>query len=136
MFKAASRLITISSKSAIYRCFSTESVSKNSFYIWLSNVNPGIRVDDYKNKLSLKTTPWKHEFFEGMAERRGDCRVAQRLVQRRRIAVERDDAAVRAVQDRARIAARAERALASIARSDANKRALDASARPGFAPPG
>ncbi len=38
--------------------------SKNSFYVWLSNVNPGIRVEDYKNKLSLKTIPSKIEFFD------------------------------------------------------------------------
>lgn len=64
MIRAASRQIVGKPMSASSRYFSTQAVSKNSFYIWLSNVNPGIRVDDYKNKLSLKTTPSKHEFFE------------------------------------------------------------------------
>lgn len=43
----------------------SSSNSKSSFYLWLSNVNPGIRTDDYKNRLSMKTIPQKIDFFEG-----------------------------------------------------------------------
>lgn len=40
------------------------SKNKNSFYLWLSNVNPGIRSEDYYNKITLKSTPIKVDFFE------------------------------------------------------------------------
>ena len=38
--------------------------SSNQLYLWLSNVNPGIRVDDYKNKLKISSTPIKIDFFD------------------------------------------------------------------------
>ncbi len=37
---------------------------KNSVYIWLSNVSPGRRKDDYKNYLVLSNYPKKIDFFE------------------------------------------------------------------------
>ena len=38
--------------------------TKNKLYIWRSSVNPGIRVDDYKNKFSLSSSPLKVDFFD------------------------------------------------------------------------
>jgi alpha-tubulin suppressor-like RCC1 family protein len=32
--------------------------------MWLSNVNPGRRADDYKNRLKVGTHPKKNEFFD------------------------------------------------------------------------
>lgn len=38
--------------------------SQNEMYIWLSNVSPGKRVDDYKNKLEVSNNPRKLGYFE------------------------------------------------------------------------
>lgn len=35
-----------------------------SLYIWLSNVSPGMRSDDYKNRFAMQSLPQKIEFFE------------------------------------------------------------------------
>lgn len=32
--------------------------------MWISNCVPGLRIDDYKNRLSIKNTPTKVDFFE------------------------------------------------------------------------
>ncbi len=42
--------------------FSTNN-KKNSLYIWLSNVSPGKRKDDYKNYFTLSNYPRKMDFF-------------------------------------------------------------------------
>jgi len=36
-----------------------------SIYVWLSNVSPGRRTDDYKNKLIVSNHPKKLKFFDG-----------------------------------------------------------------------
>ena len=41
--------------------------SKNEVYIWLSNVSPGRRKDDYKNFLILSNYPRKIDFFDDKA---------------------------------------------------------------------
>ena len=43
---------------------STTRVKKNQLYIWLSNVSPGRRKDDYKNLLILSNVPKKIDFFD------------------------------------------------------------------------
>lgn len=35
-----------------------------SLYLWLSSVSPGMRSDDYKNRLAMQTIPQKIDFFE------------------------------------------------------------------------
>jgi alpha-tubulin suppressor-like RCC1 family protein len=42
----------------------TSGVKKNQLYMWLSNVNPGRRKDDYKNFLILSNLPRKMDFFD------------------------------------------------------------------------
>jgi alpha-tubulin suppressor-like RCC1 family protein len=42
------------------RSFST----KKELYIWISNVTPGLRADDYKNKFILRREPTLADFFE------------------------------------------------------------------------
>jgi hypothetical protein len=37
--------------------------SKNELYIWVSNAAPGMRMDDYKNKYSLRNFPKRLDFF-------------------------------------------------------------------------
>jgi hypothetical protein len=49
------------------KCFTTTtsaiSGKKNQLYMWLSNVSPGRRKDDYKNFLVLSNYPKKIDFF-------------------------------------------------------------------------
>jgi alpha-tubulin suppressor-like RCC1 family protein len=60
------------SKSALRKYFS-ESVNeskdnnlKTHLYLWISNVSPGRRAADYKNKFVFRNTPTKVEFYEGL----------------------------------------------------------------------
>jgi alpha-tubulin suppressor-like RCC1 family protein len=44
-----------------FKGFST----KTQLYIWISNVSPGLRADDYKNKVLLRREPTLADFFNG-----------------------------------------------------------------------
>ena len=46
------------------KSFFSANSTKNQLYIWLSNVSPGRRTDDYKNKLILSNYPKKLDFFD------------------------------------------------------------------------
>jgi alpha-tubulin suppressor-like RCC1 family protein len=50
-------------KSFYKNCFRNFS-QKTHLYIWISNVTPGLRSDDYKNKFALRREPTQAEFFE------------------------------------------------------------------------
>lgn len=43
--------------------FSTSEV-KNQLYLWMSNVSPGKRPDDYLNRMTLSNIPRKLDFFD------------------------------------------------------------------------
>ena len=44
----------------------TKSFSTNTqFYVWFSSTYPGLRTDDYKNKLTISSKPKKIDFFDG-----------------------------------------------------------------------
>jgi alpha-tubulin suppressor-like RCC1 family protein len=45
-----------------YSCFTSS--NKNELYIWLSNVSPGKRKDDYTNFLKISNYPRKLDFFD------------------------------------------------------------------------
>jgi hypothetical protein len=48
----------------INKSYFSTSTNKTELYIWLSNVSPGRRTDDYKNKLILSNYPKKLDFFD------------------------------------------------------------------------
>ena len=57
-FKKSSQFFTLN------KSFFSTLTKNNQLYIWLSNVSPGRRTDDYKNKLILSNYPKKLDFFD------------------------------------------------------------------------
>jgi alpha-tubulin suppressor-like RCC1 family protein len=48
----------------INKSYFSTTINKTQLFIWLSNVSPGRRTDDYKNKLILSNYPKKLDFFD------------------------------------------------------------------------
>jgi alpha-tubulin suppressor-like RCC1 family protein len=58
------KLLYFKSISKAFTTTNTLAGKKTELYIWLSNVSPGRRTDDYKNKLILANFPRKLDFFD------------------------------------------------------------------------